>query len=77
MSEYTVTLKKFGAKERHGSFLSMSDVKVFLENLGFQWANELGRWEQTYAAVDPFSPEADECWVIAEVEIESGVALAG
>ena len=77
MNEYCVLLKKFGCEEKHSGMLSMSEVKVFLNNLGFQWAEELGRWEQTYSAVDPFGSDADDCWVIAEVTVESGVALAG
>lgn len=77
MSQYSVVLKKFGQEEKHSDFLSMAEVKVFLQNLGFQWADELGRWEQTYEAVDPFSAEADDCWVLAEVAVESGVAVAG
>lgn len=77
MSQYSVILKKFGHEEKHSDFLSMAEVKVFLHNIGFQWAEELGRWEQTYETVDPFSPAADDCWVIAEVSVESGVAIAG
>lgn len=77
MSQYSVVLKKFGQEEKHSDFLSMAEVKVFLHNKGFEWADELGRWEQTYATVDPFSSAADDCWVLAEIELESGVAVAG
>lgn len=77
MSQYNVILKKFGQEEKHGNFLSMSEVKVFLNNLGFEFVHEIGRWEQTYETVDPFSQEADDCWVLAEIEEESGVAVAG
>ncbi|WP_368264083.1 hypothetical protein [Enterococcus innesii] len=77
MKRYTVILKKFGCIEEYDNFLSLYEVRNFLTSKGFRWCSELNKWEQTYETVDPFSDEADDLFIHAEVRVSGGVAIAG
>ena len=77
MKRYMVILKKFGCVEEHDNFLSLQEVKNFLIGMGFRWCSELNKWEQTFETVDPFSEEADELFIHAEIVTIGGAALAG